>query len=179
MWSIVQSAVAASAELAHNGVQCLWFKRDLRVHDNEALQAAVEKGPVIAVYMLEPALLRAPDFDAIHWGFIADSLRDLQQNLNQLGLKLHIHFGDALSVLDALHSQYAFKAIWAHQETGNAISYRRDMAVHQWARDRRVAFTSRYRMVLSVVWRIAITGPGNGKPSCQPLFRDFPKYFSG
>ena len=67
-------------------------------------------------------------------------MRDLQQNLNQLGLKLHIHFGDALSVLDALHSQYAFEAIWAHQETGNAISYRRDMAVHQWARDRRVAF---------------------------------------
>lgn len=122
------------------GVQCLWFKRDLRVHDNAALQAAVKKGPVIAVYMLEPDILRAPDFDAIHWGFITDSLRDLQQNLNQLGLKLHIHFGDALSVLDALHSQYAFEAIWAHQETGNAISYRRDMAVHQWARDRRVAF---------------------------------------
>jgi deoxyribodipyrimidine photo-lyase len=121
-------------------VQCIWFKRDLRIHDHAALQAAAKKGPVIAVYVLEPAILQAPDFDALHWNFIADSLRDLQHNLSHMGLELIIRFGDALSILQALHTQYAFKAIWAHQETGNAISYRRDLAVHQWARDRGIAF---------------------------------------
>ena len=121
-------------------VQCIWFKRDLRVHDHTALKMAVDRGPVIAVYMLEPAVLQAPDFDALHWNFIADCLRDLQHNLSLLGLKLLIRFGDAVSTMQSLHSQYAFEAIWAHQETGNAISYRRDLAVHQWAREKGVAF---------------------------------------
>lgn len=121
-------------------VQCIWFKRDLRIHDHAALQAAAKKGPVIAVYVLEPAILQAPDFDALHWNFIADCLRDLQQNLSHMGLELIIRSGDVLSVLQALHTRYAFEAIWAHQETGNAISYRRDLAVHKWARDRGIAF---------------------------------------
>tara|TARA_B110000008_G_C16975808_1_gene565825 strand:- start:1757 stop:3301 length:1545 start_codon:yes stop_codon:yes gene_type:complete len=121
-------------------VQCIWFKRDLRIHDHAALQAAAKQGPVIAVYVLEPAILQAPDFDALHWNFIADCLRDLQKNLSHMGLELIIRSGDALSVLQALHTRYAFEAIWAHQETGNAISYRRDLAVHKWARDRGIAF---------------------------------------
>ena len=120
-------------------VHCIWFKRDLRVHDHAALFAAANEGSLIAVYILEPALLQAPDFDALHWNF-TDCLRDLQNNLKDLGLHLIIKRGDAVSVLQALHRQHAFESIWAHQETGNAISYRRDLAVHQWAREKRISF---------------------------------------
>ena len=40
--------------------QLLWFKRDLRVVDHDALANAMQKGPVLAVYILEPALWQQP-----------------------------------------------------------------------------------------------------------------------
>jgi hypothetical protein len=47
-------------------VQCVWFKRDLRVRDHEPLLRAAEHGPVAAIYLIEPAVVDAPDFDALH-----------------------------------------------------------------------------------------------------------------
>ena len=38
----------------------VWFKRDLRVVDHEALQLALRAGPVLCVYLVEPSLLRQP-----------------------------------------------------------------------------------------------------------------------
>jgi deoxyribodipyrimidine photo-lyase len=36
----------------------MWFRRDLRVRDNPALLAALEEGPVTALFVLDPALWR-------------------------------------------------------------------------------------------------------------------------
>jgi len=52
--------------------QLVWFKRDLRVADHEPLARAASRGPVIALYVYEPSVLRAPEFDACHLDFIND-----------------------------------------------------------------------------------------------------------
>ncbi|HSW41117.1 MAG TPA: deoxyribodipyrimidine photo-lyase [Patescibacteria group bacterium] len=44
-----------SAGRGHGSV--LWFRRDLRVHDHPALVAAVARGPVAPLFVLDPALL--------------------------------------------------------------------------------------------------------------------------
>jgi len=36
-----------------------WIRRDLRLTDNPALQAALEVGPVIPVFVLDPAFSRS------------------------------------------------------------------------------------------------------------------------
>ncbi len=33
------------------GVQVVWLKRDLRIHDNRALAMAAQRGPVIALFV--------------------------------------------------------------------------------------------------------------------------------
>jgi deoxyribodipyrimidine photo-lyase len=121
-------------------VQCVWFKRDLRVLDHAPLKCAAERGPVVAVYLIEPAVIDAPDFDAMHWNFIRESLRELQESLRDLGTELQIFRGDAVELFAALQEQHAIETIWAHEETGNAVTYKRDLAVGAWAKAAGVRF---------------------------------------
>ena len=46
--------------------QLAWFKRDLRIQDNEALFRAAENGPVLPLYVIEPGLWRQPDMYGRH-----------------------------------------------------------------------------------------------------------------
>jgi len=119
-------------------VQLVWFKRDLRVQDHAPLAAAARAGAVLPVYIVEPSLWRQPDSAAQHWGFIRESLADLDAALRATGLphaRLHVLVGEAVPVLDALHRQLGIAALHAHEETGNAHTYARDEAVRRWARD--------------------------------------------
>lgn len=121
-------------------VQCVWFKRDLRVRDHEPLFRAAERGSVIAIYLIEPAVVYAPDFDAMHWHFIRDSLMDLQGKLRELGTELQVLKAEAVDAFAALHAKHCLSAIWAHEETGNAITFKRDLAVGNWAKNAKVRF---------------------------------------
>jgi deoxyribodipyrimidine photo-lyase len=54
----------------------VWFKRDLRAVDHAPLsRAAAAGGPVLPLWIAEPALLDAPDASARHLGFTRDSPR--------------------------------------------------------------------------------------------------------
>lgn len=121
-------------------LQCVWFKRDLRVHDHRPLAGAAQSGPILPVYIVEPEVIYAPDFDALHWQFIQESLVDLKRSLQKLGATLQVIQGNALDVLNMLYDQYQFSALWSHEETGNAITYKRDQLVGQWAKSANVSF---------------------------------------
>jgi len=69
----------------------MWFKRDLRLRDNQALRAAVVATQAVArarlllLYVVEPSLLADPHYDLRHWRFVTESLADLNQQLRQVG----------------------------------------------------------------------------------------------
>ena len=51
----------------------VWFKRDLRTHDNPAFYYALESGgPVMTIYILEPCLWKQPDMSYRHYLFLRD-----------------------------------------------------------------------------------------------------------
>ena len=121
--------------------ELVWFKRDLRVADHAPLTAAARNGPVICLYIYEPSLMGAADFSARHLLFINDSLRELDQKLQELGSRLVICHGEAVAVLAELQRRTGFIQIRVHQETTNSLGYKRDRAVLDWARDAGVAVT--------------------------------------
>ncbi len=121
-------------------VHCVWFKRDLRIHDHAPLANAAKSSHVLPVYIIEPEVVRAADFDALHWQFIRESLLDLQRSLCELGVPLQVLEGSAVDVFESLHSHCGFSSLWAHEETGNAITYRRDQAVAKWAVSKGIVF---------------------------------------
>jgi deoxyribodipyrimidine photo-lyase len=118
----------------------VWFKRDLRIYDHEPLAAAARHGPLTCVYFIEPQLWHAPDAATQHYHFILESLKDLRQALGTLGLDLNILVGCATDGLDRLWQAKPFDRLYAHQETGNALSYERDKAVGRWCQQRGVVW---------------------------------------
>ena len=101
---------------------------------------AARHGPVLPIYVIEPEVMGADDFDALHWTFIRESLLELQRNLRQKGLELQVRIGQATEIFENLHQDHFIEAIWAHQETGNAVTFARDRAVAAWARKNGLQF---------------------------------------
>ncbi len=114
-------------------IQVVWFKRDLRVSDHPPLAEAAKRGPVLPLYIVEPALHGADDYDPRHWEFTRGCLLALRDDLARLGAPLVMRVGEAVNVLAELHRAYPFVAIWSHEETGNALTRTRDDAVRDWA----------------------------------------------
>lgn len=45
----------------------VWFKRDLRIVDHQPLARALEAGPVLPIYIVEPKLWAQPDVSERQW----------------------------------------------------------------------------------------------------------------
>ncbi len=116
------------------GYSVVWFKRDLRVVDHAALIAAAERGQVLCIYVIEPSVWAQPDAARQHYAFLLESLRDLDVDLRRLGGQLHVLAGEVTQVFSRLHSAQPFDAIFSHEETGNATTYQRDLAIGQWCK---------------------------------------------
>lgn len=122
-------------------ISVVWFKRDLRVHDHAALNAAVESGaPVLPLYIIEPELWRQPEMSGRHFAFLLESLADLDDALKACGAGLVVRVGEAVQVLHDLHKAHSIAALHAHEETGLLWTYARDKAVRRWARKAGVPF---------------------------------------
>jgi deoxyribodipyrimidine photo-lyase len=116
-------------------LQLLWYKRDLRIADHAPLAGAAAAGPMVAVYVHEPEQQQAADRDLRHEWVVRDALDELHRSLQARGghlLELH---GALPDVFAALHAALPFAALWAHEETWNAVSYARDRRVRAWAKE--------------------------------------------
>ena len=115
-------------------LQIVWFKRDLRLKDHAPLTEASVRGPVLGIYIFEPELVASPEFDRSHFDFIRDSLIELQIGLRKIGSDLLIFHGDAISSLEKLWETLPFSALWSHEETGNDLTFKRDLNVADWCK---------------------------------------------
>ncbi|MCI5073813.1 deoxyribodipyrimidine photo-lyase [Oricola sp.] len=77
----------------------VWFRNDLRVADNRALDAAAESGrPVVPLFVLEDAEDAIPLGGAQRW-WLHHSLAALSKSLEELGAPLILRRGDPLAIL--------------------------------------------------------------------------------
>ena len=122
-------------------IEIVWFKRDLRVADHAPLAAACAAGgPVLPLYIIEPALWRLPEMAGRHYAFLTESLADLDAALSRRGARLIVRIGETADVFARLHREHGVRAIHAHEETGLLWTYARDRAVRRWASAAGVAF---------------------------------------
>lgn len=100
--------------MSADGTSLVWYRDDLRVHDNPALTAAVERGGgVVALYVLDeesPGI--RPLGGAAKW-WLHHSLASLAADLADLGIPLILRLGDAGSqVLEVASSAQADAVFW-------------------------------------------------------------------
>lgn len=107
----------------------MWFRRDLRLQDNTALNAALESGaPVLAVFVLDPHLLRGERFSPRRLAFMLEGLRALDADLQAAGGRLAVLRGLPHEAL----------TVFARQVDASAIYANADYSPYATARDERV-----------------------------------------
>lgn len=100
----------------------IWFKTDLRIHDNETLIRAINYGDqVIPVYCIDRAQFGTTTYGTLKTGqfrlqFLLESLRDLDTNLRKLGSGLIVVQGDPVVEIPKLASQYGVSRVYAKKE---------------------------------------------------------------
>jgi deoxyribodipyrimidine photo-lyase len=115
----------------------VWLKRDLRVADHAPLAQARHFERALALFIVEPAWLASPGFDAQHLEFTLACLAELRRR----GLPLAVRVGEATDVLAALRRDFAFTDLLSHEETGPGWTWDRDRAVAAWCRANGIAWT--------------------------------------
>lgn len=89
----------------------LWFRRDLRLADNPALQWAIERGgPVIPLYVRDEHLETRPMGAAARW-WLDKSLKALAADLEARGSRLVLRAGPAPFVVHALMEEAGADAL--------------------------------------------------------------------
>jgi deoxyribodipyrimidine photo-lyase len=124
----------------------VWYKRDLRISDHlpltEALKIWKQKDiPVFAFYSFEPRMTSAPDFSDFHRQFIEDSLSELFPSLESIGVPLIIFERNISDVMKYILDYYEIDSIFSHEETGNAITYARDIMMGKYLRSKWILWT--------------------------------------
>lgn len=113
----------------------VWFKRDLRLRDHQALMEACNSDlPLLLIYIVEPSAISDEHMSERHWRFIKQSINDMNEQFAALGLqdhKVHTLFGDVIDIFSKLKNE-GLKSVYSHQEIGLLHTYERDKAVHQW-----------------------------------------------
>jgi len=87
--------------------------------------------PTLLLYCFEPSIMNHEDADVRHWRFVYESLQDLQNNLNKDSAQLYIFHHEAEFVFESLSDVYQIKTVFSHQETGNQLTFDRDIAVQK------------------------------------------------
>lgn len=111
------------------GTGVVWFRRDLRLHDNPAwAQATAAHDSVVAVFVLEPRLLeRASE---IRRNQLLAHLHALDASLHELGGRLVIRTAPADAALLDVARECHGAALYLNSDH-SPFSRRRDAAVHQ------------------------------------------------
>lgn len=108
-------------------VNIVWLKRDLRLHDNEAIYNALNTGKLtLLLYSFEPLLINDKHYSKRHWNFIKESIIDLNNELEHYNSKILAVQADIVAVINQLQSHYQISNIYSHQETGVLVTYERD-----------------------------------------------------
>ena len=87
----------------------MWFRNDLRLSDNPALDYAAKNGEVMAIYIFDEKVDIDKKLGAASKWWLHHSLESLNKDLNG---KLNIYQGDAAKIIKKLHDNYNFTGIY-------------------------------------------------------------------
>jgi len=117
-------------------INVFWFKRDLRLLDNEPLNNAVsQKEKLLLIYCFEPCLKKNKHYSTKHWNFIKESINDLNIYLKNIDTHIHTYNKEITDVLKEIQEKFIVKKIFSHNETGLNVTYERDIFLKEYCQD--------------------------------------------
>ena len=107
----------------------VWFRNDLRIHDNEILLRAIERSrQIVPVYCFDPRHFTRTRYGTHKTGvlraaFLLENVLALQQMLRQLGGDLIIRYGYPEKLLPKLAEKYDVDEVYHHREVAHEETY--------------------------------------------------------
>jgi deoxyribodipyrimidine photo-lyase len=106
-----------------------WFRRDLRLGDNLALQAALHSGnPVIPLFIFDNAILKSKRSGAPPMAFLLKSLESLDESLQKHQGRLVIRRGDPVEILANMIAETGAQTLYFNRDY-TPFARRRDEAI--------------------------------------------------
>ena len=122
-------------------INVVWFKRDLRLEDNEAVVNALATGrKVLFVYIFEPSLLQDPHYSERHWNFIKQSIADMNESLEKLGTHVFVVEAEVMQFFKYLLSRFDVSEVFSHIETGLLKTFKRDKNFKRFCRNNSISW---------------------------------------
>ena len=119
-------------------INILWFKKDLRIDDNEALYESLKNNDILPIYIFEIELWNQKTHSRRQWQFCKESVLDLRNSLKEKGQPLVIRTGNVIEIFEEISSKFNIMGIYSHQETGDWLTYKRDQEVKLWAANKKI-----------------------------------------
>ena len=126
------------------------FRRDLRLHDNTALIRALENSTqVMPCFIFDPRQIDDQPYRGNpSVAFLIASLQDLQIQLNKVGARLFIFYGQADVVVDRLLSQEKINAVFVNDDY-TPFSQMRDRMIADVCKRNGVSFQASHDALLN------------------------------
>lgn len=94
------------------------FRRDLRTHDNTALNNALKlSSEVIACFIFDPHQVEHNSYKsdkAIH--YMIEALYSLEETMHEKGGRLHVFYGKPEQVIEGLHKEFKCDALFINKD---------------------------------------------------------------
>ena len=85
------------------GIDVVWFKKDLRVHDHLPLiDASKSSNKILCLYVIEDERFQLDDTDDIHIQWEMDNAIELSKSLQSIGGSLHFKVGDIIEIFEEI-----------------------------------------------------------------------------
>ncbi len=101
----------------------LWFRQDLRLHDNEALLEAIRSSDeILPIFIFNPkdfkpkTIYGTPKTGISRVRFLIESIIDLRKNLRSMGSDLIVRVGDPEKILYSLAVLYQINWVYCNRE---------------------------------------------------------------
>ena len=107
----------------------LWLRRDLRLNDNTALQAALAgESPVLVLFIFDPNITDELPANDARISFIYDALQKMHEELKHHQSSLLVRKGNPLDVLLEVVSEYSVEQVFTNRDY-EPYALTRDQAV--------------------------------------------------
>lgn len=126
--------------MASEKINICWFRRDLRLEDNRALQEALHGGwPVLPVFIFDTEIIDELKEDDPRITFIHDTLVGLNTSLKKYGSGMYCLKGHPLEVWKNILHQYDVEGVYANEDY-EPYAIQRDKNIEQLLSGKGIAF---------------------------------------
>ena len=110
--------MTGSSKLNMAYVNIVWFRRDLRLHDNHALSQAIQaEGELLPIFIFDPKILKNfPDKSDRRVSFIYRELQSIQEKFSEYGGSMRVFFDDPKNVFSQLLKEFDQLRVFSNED---------------------------------------------------------------